>query len=131
MKIQFHRNLNGKPEKQNIWSVIYPKQPTTHCLQAVLYNVKVKHPTATSKQFLKCFNGGSRKVFAWFKAERVDMGRKDIQRAYPLSKFEQIYFNPTKQDTHFHVRRKGKKIPVDHMVVCIAREDGSMWGIVD
>ena len=130
MKIQVHRNLRGKPENSNLWSVIYPERPTTHCLQAVLYNVKVKHPSPKSKQFNRCLEGGPRKVFAWFKAERVDMGRKDIQSAYPLDKFERILFNPTNKDTHFHVRRNGQKVVVDSMTCCIAREDGSMWGVV-
>lgn len=120
-RVQFHRNLNA-----GCWSYVPVK--TLHCSQAVLIDVIVKHPTPTSKQFKVCVNGGSRKVFAWFKAATV---QADKTSPIPASA-ERIRFNPTQGDTHFHVVRGNQKIIVNAMSKAWALNDksGTMLGVV-
>ena len=121
-RTQFHRNLN-----KGCWS--YVPNKTLHCSQAVLVDVVVRHPSLGNKHFAKCHAGtGSRKVFAWFKAATV---QPEAMGDIP-DNAERIHFDPTKGDTHFHVRRNGEKIIVDHLskAWATADSDGAMWAIV-
>jgi hypothetical protein len=123
-RTQFHRNLN-----KGCWS--YVPNKTLHCSQAVLVDVVVRHPSFGNQHFAKCHNGtGSRKVFAWFKA--VDVYLDPVALTDIPDNAERIHFDPTKGDTHFHVRRNGEKIIVDHLskAWATADSDGAMWAIV-
>ena len=122
-RIQFHRNLN-----KGCWSYVMSK--TLHCPQAVLVDVVVRHPSFGNKHFAKCHAGtGSRKVFAWFKAATV---QPEAMEDIP-DNAERICFDPTKGDTHFHVRRGNDKVIVDHLskAWATADSDGAMWAIVE
>jgi len=122
-RIQFHRNLN-----KGCWS--YVPNKTLHCSQAVLIDVVVRHPSFTNKHFAKCNAGtGTRKVFAWFKAAEV---QPEAMEDIPANA-ERIHFDPTKGDTHFHVRRNGEKVIVDHLSKAWAMNDetGTMMAIVN
>ena len=122
-RIQFHRNLN-----KGCWSYVPGK--TLHCSQAVLVDVVIRHPSFGNKHFLKCHNGtGSRKVFAWFKAATV---QPEVMEEIPANA-ERIHFDPTKGDTHFHVRRGNDKVIVDHLskVWATSDSDGALYAIVE
>tara|TARA_R100000995_G_C3448976_1_gene107122 strand:+ start:145 stop:483 length:339 start_codon:yes stop_codon:yes gene_type:complete len=102
---------------------------TLHCSQAVLIDVAVRHPSFGNKHFAKCHNGtGSRKVFAWFKAATV---QPEVMGDIP-GNAERIHFDPTKGDTHFHVRRGNERVIVDHLskVWATADSDGALYAIV-
>lgn len=121
-RTQFHRNLN-----KGCWSYVPSK--TLHCAQAVLVDVVVKHPSFGNKRFVACHNGtGTRKVFAHFMAATV---QPETMEEIPANA-ERVHFDPTKGDTHFHVRRNGEKIIVDHLSKAWATNDktGTMMAIV-
>ena len=121
-RTQFHRNLNKR-----CWSYVMSK--TLHCSQAVLIDVVVRHPSLGNKHFAKCHAGtGSRKVFAWFKADTV---QPEVMGDIP-DNAERIHFDPTKGDTHFHVIRNGEKVIVDHLskAWATADSDGALYAIV-
>lgn len=121
-RTQFHWNINEK-----LWS--YVPNKTLHCSQAVLVDVVVRHPSFGNQHFVKCHNGtGSRKVFAWFKA--VDIYFDPVALTDIPADAERIHFDPTKGDTHFHVRRNGEKIIVDHLSKAWATKGGVMLAIV-
>ena len=128
-RTQFHRNLN-----KGCWSYVMSK--TIHCRQAVLIDVVVRHPSFNNKHFAKCHAGtGSRKVFAWFKAAKVRPEYTDDPLALEAipHNAERIHFDPTKGDTHFHVRRGNDKVIVDHLskVWATADSDGALFAIVE
>ncbi len=125
-KTQFHRNLN-----KGCWSYIPPGGKTLHCDHACLSDVDVRHPSLKNKQFKACLAGGSRKVFAWFKARTVtpcpwDTARK-ARQAHPEA--ERIYFDPTKGDKYFHVIRGSVKYAVYTLSILYAVGD-STYGVV-
>ena len=122
--IQFHFNLNLKQ-----WSYKLPEQPTSNCITAILQNVTVKHPSPNNKQFIICLEGGKRKVFAWFKVNKLTINpRVNSVQANLLG--ERIYFNPTKGDKFFHFRRNGKKFKVDYLSKVYALSNGETYGVL-
>ena len=130
-KIQFHKNLN-----LNRWSWKPEGEPTSHCDVAVLEGVIVKHPSPGNKQFILCLEGGSRKVFALFKATRIKVIPDNplVERhnfaAMVLEGGERIHFDPTKGDTFFHFRRNGKKVKVDTLSKVWAFDDSEIFGVL-
>ena len=123
-RTQFHRNLN-----KGCWTH-KPQGYAVHYVQAVLFDIVVKHPSFGNKKFVACHNGtGPRKVFAHFMAAQV---QPETMTDIPASA-ERICFDPTKGDTHFHVRRDGVKIIVDHLskAWATADSDGAMWAIIE
>ena len=122
-RTQFHRNLNKGcwTHKPQGYSVFYS--------QAILADIVVKHPSFGNKKFVACHNGtGTRKVFAHFMAAT---GQPEAMEDIP-DNAERIHFDPTKGDTHFHVRRGNDKVIVDHLskAWATADADGAMWAIV-
>ena len=120
-KTQFHRNLNS-----GAWSYIPPGSKTLSCPSAYLSNVDMRHPSTGNKAFLNCLDGGSRKVFAWFKADEVCPC--DVRDEQVPDDVERIYFNPTKGDMFFSVLRDGEQVKVDHAVEVYALEGGLIFG---
>ena len=120
--IQFHFNLTLKQ-----WSYRLPGEGTANCLTAILENVTVKHPGENNKQFLICLAGGSRKVFAWFKVNKIKLNPKKLSLQCGA---ERIYFNPTKGDTYFHFRRNGKKFKIDYLSKVYALANGDTYGVL-
>lgn len=123
-RTQFHRNLNKGcwTHKPQGYAVFYS--------QAVLIDIVVKHPSFGNKKFVACHNKtGPRKVFAHFMAAVV---QPEAMEEIPASA-ERVCFDPTKGDTHFHVRRNGKKVIVDHLsrAWATSSEDGAMYAIVE
>ena len=106
-KTQFHRNLNS-----GAWSYIPPKSKTSSCTNACLLDVDFRHPSTGNKAFVKCLAGGSRSVFAWFKAQSVMCGICDESLVPETA--ERIYFNPKKGDRFFHVLRENQQVKIDH-----------------
>ena len=122
-RTQFHRNIN-----KGCWTH-KPQGKAVRYAQAVLFDIVVKHPSFGNKKFVACHNKtGPRKVFAHFMAAQV---QPETMTDIP-DNAERIHFDPTKGDTHFHVRRNGEKIIVDHLsqAWATADSDGAMWAIV-
>ena len=128
-RTQFHRNINKG------WWTHKPQGKAVHYAQAVLFDIVVKHPSFGNKKFVACHNKtGPRKVFAHFMAAKVRPEATDNPLALEAipGNAERICFDPTKGDTHFHVRRNGEKIIGDHLskAWATADSDGAMWAIV-
>ena len=121
-KTQFHRNLNS-----GAWSYIPPGSKTLSCANACLENVDFRHPSTGNKAFIKWLAGGSRKVFAWFKAQSVMCGTCDESSAPDHA--ERIYFNPTVGDRFFHVIRNNKQVKIDHAAKVYAMAGGEVFGV--
>lgn len=114
--IKFYRNLNIGG-----WSYKDGKAPVDHCNDAILYNVKFKQPSGQA--FEDCINGGHRAVFAWFKGQEIWLDSNDLDNV-SIDGLSQLFFNPKKGDTFFHIRRNGKKVRVDSTPKAVFFKDG-------
>jgi hypothetical protein len=117
-KLQFHRNLNT-----GSWSYILPGEKTKSTTDFVtLFDVDFRHPSKKNKAFLKCLDGGSRKVFAWFKAAKIEFSKhpRVLKGSFRNTPEHPIYFNPTKGDQFFHAWIDGEQVKIDHAQIVIA-----------
>ena len=106
--IRAHRNLHSlKPGSKALpWS--YYDHGAKHVSGAhnmVLFDVVPKQPSG--KAFDECLAGGSRSVFAWFKAERAEIDSISNPEWQMLGKkIVRLRFNPKNGDKFFHVDGK-------------------------
>ena len=118
-KTKLHYNLN-----RGGWSVTPPKSKVQPAVTAYAVGVDVKQPSG--KAFDACLTGSARAVFAWFKCDRVDIDSTSVKP----DNAEQVFFNPKKGDTFFHVYRNNQKVRVDHMRQVWAQDNRQLWAIV-
>lgn len=115
--ITFHRNLNAK--NGNMWSYVQSGKSTqAKTLHAV--DVLIKQPSG--KKFDACLNGSKRAVFAWFKAQSVDV---NLPVEIP-SNAVRVRFNPKNGDKFFHVN--GER--VESLREVFLNAAGECWGVL-
>ena len=121
-KYKFYRNL--KPHMlPNRWSYKANKKGETvsYAITLTARNVTIKH--GAGQVFEECINNqGYRAVFAWFKANNVQV---NPELSIP-SEARRIHFNPKRGERFFTI--DGEKI--DFLSQAWLDADGNAWGIV-
>ena len=124
-----HRNLNPcrKHAGGCAWSVkATSSAPVSHADCVVAHGITAKQPSG--KKFEACHAGtGNRAVFAYFKAESVevlDCAEMPGNVAEYLAGAQRVRFNP-KTDRFFHV--DGRRI--DSLAHAVFLPSGECWGV--
>ena len=117
---KIYRNL--KPGMlPNRWSykLNKPGETVSYAVTLTARNVTIKQPSG--KAFNECLQGGYRAVFAWFKADNLQV---NPELSIP-SEARRIRFNPKRGERFFTI----DGIKVDFLRQAWLDADGNAWGI--